>query len=277
MLVEPSVKRSNLCCNPADDSEKRYSPARGQGEARFTLIELLVVIAIIAILAAMLLPALQQARERGRGAKCMNNGKQQGVAISFYVEHYKGFLPSGSGQYPRFRTVQSPGKTLSCSPWHWTMVEWGGVPVVNHQYTFRWRSKNGNIMQCPSDELSMNKPSNCVEWSEGGPGHVKSYIANEYSSDAYTNAQYKNVMKHVVKLRNPSKYIFSYDATDWTLNITFSGNSWPMTITATPNGRAPSFRHNGNTNCVFMDMSVRTRSFPAMRGKGNAEIYTTNP
>jgi len=63
------------------------------GKRQFTLIELLVVIAIIAILAAILLPALQQAQERGRTALCASNQKQIGTAVGMYQDDNKRCVP----------------------------------------------------------------------------------------------------------------------------------------------------------------------------------------
>ena len=101
-------KVSELSSNVSSPAGRRVKPMG------FTLIELLVVIAIISILAAMLLPALSQARERGRSASCINMLKQFGQASAFYTDDFGGYiLPSN--------TIFNDGNQQKQKGWYYTL------------------------------------------------------------------------------------------------------------------------------------------------------------
>jgi prepilin-type N-terminal cleavage/methylation domain-containing protein len=97
---------------PGEDMRRRSKTSRRR--FGFTLIELLVVVAIIAILAALLLPALQRAKAQAKRATCASRLKQVGVAIDLYVQDNNQFYPNLLGSNLAF---QGPGVNGATMPW----------------------------------------------------------------------------------------------------------------------------------------------------------------
>lgn len=118
---------------------QRHARAR----SGFTLIELLVVIAIIAILAGLLLPALGKAKDKGQGAKCLNNNRQLFLATAVYTgdnddKYFHGRDINGASGAGGVATANQP------DAWHIVMAPYVGVSTVSSQTEIP-------VYSCPKD------------------------------------------------------------------------------------------------------------------------------
>lgn len=150
----------------------------------FTLIELLVVIAIISILAAMLLPALNAAREKSRTLHCVSNLKQLSVCLNMYLQEGEDWFPF-----------------TDTNPTSNSYVKMSNLKLLE--------LKTGGIYQCPSLTGDDYRKQIVARLNNTVPHYANNYTAGYVRSSGDT---VYNAIRKAGSVRNPSRYIFFSEA-----------------------------------------------------------------
>ena len=220
-------------------------------EKKFTLIELLVVIAIIAILASMLLPALNKAREKGRQAACTNNLKQMGTLMSFYQGDYKAFYPwfvfssngaAGGGTLYSWIAYQAvyTGKFKSLAD----VAIW--YPVSSNSNYEQAKAKF-SLFACPGAKWIWPDPLQ-FGGNRSAASH-QSYATNYAANFSLMGINYGATpkdSKRLTQIRKPSTTSSCWDG----VRSPNGDNIWYITQGS---GNIVDYRHTNSTNALFAD------------------------